>query len=167
MPTNCNVWPCALLVVANLCTWTLLVLDKALPMMHHENTHNAIDCWSSLHWLLIPPRINSQQCWSSIASLLTIGPLTVDCWSGPPRINSEQCWSLIASLLTIDPLTVGCWSPQDQQSTSVDHQSPHCWLSTLSLLTVDPSPQDQQSTVLIIDHLTVDCRPSPLQIPTL
>ena len=38
-------------------------------------------------------------------------------------------------------------------NTWSDRRSPHCWLSTLSLLTVD-----QQSTVLIINHLTVDCQ---------
>ena len=65
-------------------------------------THNAIDCWSSLHQLLIPP---DQQ-----STVLIIDHLTVDCWSS------------ITSLLTIDPLTVDCWSaPQDQKSTDLQY----------------------------------------------
>ena len=138
-------------------------------------THNATDCWSSLHWLSIPPDQQATvliiDCltvdhWSSIASLLTINPLTVDHWSliaSLLTVNplTVDCWSLIASLLTVDPLTVDCWSsPPGSTVNSVDHQSPHCWPLTLSLLTVD--------------RLTVDRRPShcwlstlPLQIPTL
>ena len=85
---------------------------------------------------------------SKCISNLTVDPLTVDCWSFPPQstvnsvdCRSPHCWPLTLSLLT------------------VDHQSPHCWLLTLSLLTVDP-PWDQQSTVLIINHLIVDRQPS-------
>ena len=67
---------------------------------------------------------------------------TVDCWSFPcwllivdlPLINSQQCWLSIGSLLIVDPL---CW---------LDHQS----------------TPDQQSTVLIVNWLTVDCWPSLL-----
>ena len=104
-------------------------------------------CWPSHCWLSIcPPRINSQQCWLSVTSLLTIDPLTVDYWSTLPgsTVNSvdcqsPHCWPSIASLLTIDPLTVDCQSaPQDQQSTvlivnhlTVDHWPFHCWLLIL------------------------------------
>ena len=150
--------------------------------------HFKFDCWPSHCWLLIlPPPESSQQCWSSITSLLTINPLTVDCWSSIASLLTVDpltvdCWSLIASLLTIDPLTVDCWSSIASLLT-VNPLTVDCWsliaslltvnplncltveLSIASLLTVDPltvdlilPPWNQQSTVLIIDHLTVDRR---------
>ena len=169
-----------------LSTLSLLIID-----------HLTVDCWASITSLLTlslltvdpPPRINSQQCWLFITSLLTINPLTVDRWS-------PHCWLLSIDHLTVDPLTVDCWSsPPGSTVNSVDHWLPHltqpshcwsliaslltvehwsphcwpshCWLLTLSLLTVDPLPQDQQSTVLIIDCLTFDHWPSHCWLSTL
>ena len=123
--------------------------------------------------LLQKCRINSQQCWSSVASLLTVDPLTVDCWSS------------IASLLTFNPLTVDCWSLIASLLTFnpliVDRQPSHCWLLIASLLTADspPPPPPPGSTVnsvdhqlphywlLIVDRLTVDRRPSHCWLSTL
>ena len=102
------------------------------------------DCWPSHCWLLIlSPPGSTVKCWSSIASLLTIDPLTVDCWSTPPRINSQQCWSSIASLLTVDCWPSHCWLLIHPPRIN----SQQCWLLIASLLTVDP--------------LTVDCWSSP------
>ena len=82
--------------------------------------HLTVDHWPPHCWPLIVDCLtvdNSQpsHCWLLIALLLTINPLTVDCWSSPPgsTVNSvdrqlPHCWSLIASLLTVDPLTVDC-----------------------------------------------------------
>ena len=126
------------------------------------------------NWLLIlsalivdPPQINSQQCWSSIASLLTIGPLTVDCWSAPPGSTVEQC--LIIDCLTVDHWPSHCWLliPPGSTVNSVDHQSPHCWLSTLSLLTVwsiPPRINSQQCWSSITSLLTVDPPPYRFQL---
>ena len=104
-----------------------------------------VDCWSS------PPRINSQQCWSSITSLLTINCLTVDCWSLITSLLivnplTVDCWSLIASLLTIDPLTVDCWSSITSLLT-INPLTVDCWSSIASLLTVDPLTVDPPQTL--------------------
>ena len=123
--------------------------------------------------------INSQQCWSSIASLLSVDPLTVDCWPLPTQdeVNSVDHWSPQGWPLTLSLLNVDCQSPHCWLSTlsllTVDHRLPHCWLLTpltvdcwsliTSLLTTDPLTVDCWS--LITSLLTVN--PPPLQIATL
>ena len=127
-------------------------VNGEMQLFWNVEVHFKFDCWPSHCWLLIlPPQINSQQCWSLITSLLTVDPshcwllivnrLTVDCWSSPPE-SSQQCWSSITSLLTINPLTVDCWSSIASLLT-IDPLTVDCWSSITSLLTVDP--------------LTVDC----------
>ena len=138
-----------------------------------------------LCWLMIPPRINTQQCWLSIVSYCWLLTLSVNCWSliHPwSTVNSVACQP---SLLTVDH-----WSTPDEQSTvliinwfTVDCWPSlltidlplmnrwQCWLSIGSLLIVNPHcwlfpppPKDQQWTVLIVDHHTIDCWPSLLTI---
>ena len=96
-------------------------------------------------WLLIRGRltINSEQRGSTIYSKRQLTINIVECWSR----GDQQCWSLIHPWSTVDCWslihpwsTVDCWSLIHPWST-VD-----CWLSI---------PQDQQSTMLIINHLTV------------
>ena len=144
LPFNTLIYPRFHTCFANLCTWTLLVLDKALPMMHHDIPTVQLTL-SSLHQLSIPPRstVNSVDHWLPHCWPLIVNCLTVDHWP-------SHCW-----LLIVDCLTVDCWPS-------------HCWLLTLSLLTVDPPPQinSQQcwssiASLLTVDPLTVDCRPSP------
>ena len=152
-------WKC----ISNLTVDPLTVWLLILPP---ESTVNSVDCqlphcWpSTLSLLTVDHR--SPHCWP-----LTLSLLTVDHWSPhywllilslltvdpPPRINSQQCWSLIA-----DPLTVDCWLSITSLLT-VDPLTVDCWSSITSLLTVDPPPWNQQSTVLIVDHLTVDHSP--------
>ena len=98
-------------------------------------------CWL-LIWLPPGSTVNSVDRQLPFCWLLTLSLLTVDL--APPRINSQQCWSSIAFLLTVDPLTVDCWSaPPGSTVNSVDHRLPLCWLLTLSLLTVDLPPHGQ------------------------
>ena len=158
LPFNTLIYPRFHTCFANLCTWTLLVLDKALPMMHHDIPQ--------CNWLLIlsvlivnPPTVqqNSVDHWSPHCWLLTLSLLTVDHWLPQCWLsNPSHCW-----LLTL--LTVDCWSsPPRSTVNSVDHQSPHCWLLTL---TVDHWPF--HCWLLIVDHLTVDCWPSHCWLLTL
>ena len=94
--------------------------------------------------LIVLDKVHMESHKTSLSTLtVTVDPLCID------------CWLLTLCTLTVDPLCVDCWP------LYIDCRPSLHWLLTLSALTVDlPPPQDQQSTVLIVNHLTVDHWPS-------
>ena len=112
-------WSLSLLTVDPPHCWLLIInrltVDSLIPLTVDcwyppGSTVNSVDhrsplCWPSTlslltvdHWLphcwllTLPHRINSQQCWLLITSLLTVDPLTVDC---RPPYRFQLCQSLI------------------------------------------------------------------------
>ena len=145
------------------------------------NQQSTVNCWSGVD------QQSTVNCWSGVDQQSTVNcwsgadqQSTVDLIVDLPLINNQQstvdCWLLICLWSTVD-----CWlliPLQDQQSTVliVDPPLINSWLLIVDLplinswllivdpslinswlLTVDP-PQDQQSTVLIVNRLTFDGR---------
>ena len=133
-----------------LCTWSSLVLEKGLPMMHLAIPTMPFACVNHLCQLSIasmliidlPPRIKcwSPLCWSPLhwspLCRLLIHPQDQQCWL-------PLCWSLIASVncwstprinsvycLCVDCLYIDHWLPLHQSLILPNQQ---CWLPLCQL----------------------------------
>ena len=109
-----------------------------------------IDCWPSLHWLLIL----YIDCWPSLHCTLTVDPLYIDCWSSlhsvsicPPPPGSTEALTFSHEKLSVDPLHIDHRSPQDQQRVIAFSCESESWVLILST-SIPPPPTINTKTTL-------------------